>query len=139
MIQFTKAINNSPQLHHLSAVGIVDRDRRPDDEVQVLVERGVHVLEVAEVENLILTPGVLIEVAKKLGFDEEKISETQDLVFQRLEAEKEKQIGERALHSTRIKLLSYFDEKASSESDLNEIVGNLPSDIGIQDILRESR
>lgn len=139
VVQFTKAINDSPQLHHLSAVGIVDRDRRPDDEVDVLGERGVKVLEVAEVENLILTSGVLREVAEKLGFGEEKISETQDLVFQRLEAEKEKQIGERALHSVRRKLLSNFDEKASPNSDFNQFIGNLPSDIGIQDILRESR
>jgi energy-coupling factor transporter ATP-binding protein EcfA2 len=139
VIHFTKALNAAPQLHHLSATGIVDRDRRSTDEVHTLGEKGIHVLDVAEVENLILTPGVLKEVSEKLGFGEDKVSETQGLVFDRLEAVQEQQISERAIYYSRKQLLESFDEKAGPTSRLGEVLRSLSSEIETEKIINEAR
>lgn len=139
VIQFTKALNSAPQLHHLSAAGIVDRDRRSSDEVHALYQRSIHVLGVAEVENLILTPGVLREVSEQLGFGEDKVSETQELIFDRLDAEKEKQISERAIYYARRQLVAHFDEKAGAASDLEVVIRSLGSEIETKNIIDEAR
>lgn len=139
VIHFTKALNSAPQLHHLYAAGIVDRDRRDNEEVRALFQRNIYVLGVAEVENLILTPSVLREVSEQLGFGEDKISETQALVLKRLEAEQEKQVSQRAVYYVRRQLLESFDRKAKSASQLEDAVHSLSREIKSKEIMDRAR
>ncbi len=68
VIQSTKAMAalKSRGLHHLNARGIVDRDRRQDDEIAFLRQKGLLVADVAEVENLMCLPEAVEAVAKRL-------------------------------------------------------------------------
>lgn len=53
VINYTKSFNIHSSLgNHLNVFGIIDRDRRNDDEVNNLRNDNIFVLEVAEVENL---------------------------------------------------------------------------------------
>ena len=49
--------------------GIVDRDHRSDKEIEYLRSRDVHVLPVAEIENLFLLPDVSRAIASIEGYD----------------------------------------------------------------------
>ncbi len=54
MIQSVKALKANSQLHHLDIYGIIDRDRRPQHEINKFEQDSIYVLNVAEVENLVV-------------------------------------------------------------------------------------
>jgi energy-coupling factor transporter ATP-binding protein EcfA2 len=57
-------------LHWLEVRGLIDADHRSADEIENLKSLGVHVLPVAEVENLLLLPGVFMALADALACDD---------------------------------------------------------------------
>ena len=66
VVEATKSMSGLSGLHNLSVRGLVDRDRRGDEEIAALRGAGVLVADVAEVENLLCLPEVLEAVAKHL-------------------------------------------------------------------------
>jgi hypothetical protein len=56
-------------LHWLDARGLIDADHRSPESFAELLEKRVHVLPVAEVENLLLLPDVFTALAEALGLD----------------------------------------------------------------------
>src|SRR5690242_4416509 len=58
------------RLHNLRVRGLVDRDRRGDEEVNALRASGMLVADVAEVENLLCLPEALEAVAKQLKVED---------------------------------------------------------------------
>lgn len=64
VIQATKAYNKLPMLHYKTIKGIVDRDRRTEEEIGSLLKEKIYVPLVAEIENLFLIPKVIELVAK---------------------------------------------------------------------------
>ena len=65
VIQAVKTYNNTNDLHHMNVVGIIDRDRRTEDEILNLKSDNIYVPDVAEVENLFLLPEVIEIMCKK--------------------------------------------------------------------------
>ena len=65
VIQATKSYNKLPMLHYKTIKGIVDRDRRTEDEINSLLQDKIYVPSVAEIENLFLIPQVIELVARK--------------------------------------------------------------------------
>lgn len=72
VIETTRAFNDQQSMHHLSSRGIVDRDRRTDQEVVYLRSRQIMVPDVAEIENIFLLPEVIRLMARRRGRDGEK-------------------------------------------------------------------
>ncbi len=69
VINSVKAFNDLNGFHHITSFGIIDRDRRLDDEVQRLNERNIRVLDVAEAENLLLLEPIVRTVAIHMHAD----------------------------------------------------------------------
>lgn len=65
VIQATRTYCGMPFLHYNEVKGIVDRDRRTEEEINSLKSNGIFVPDVAEVENLFLLPEVIKYVARK--------------------------------------------------------------------------
>ena len=66
VIHSVASYERSAALHWLGVRGLVDGDDRNMEEVSYLKERGIYVLPVAEVENLLLLPNVFLELATAL-------------------------------------------------------------------------
>jgi hypothetical protein len=66
VVEATKSMSDLSMLHNLSVRGLVDRDRRCDEEVDALRGHGVLVADVAEVENLLCLPEALEAAAKRV-------------------------------------------------------------------------
>lgn len=73
VIEATRTFNDLNGLHKLRSMGIVDRDRRNDVEVDYLRKRNILVPDVAEVENIFLLPEVIRVMARSRGRDAAKI------------------------------------------------------------------
>ena len=64
-----KAIRGSEDLHWADALGIIDRDGRPDSEVEDLSARGVYALDVYSMESIYYHPSVQQLLAERLHDD----------------------------------------------------------------------
>ncbi len=58
-----KVMKKNPNLLHINCVGIIDRDFRTCEEVKKLSEKGILVLPVLKIENLILIPVIFEKIA----------------------------------------------------------------------------
>lgn len=73
VIETTRTFNDLKAMHHLQSYGIVDRDRRSEQEVRYLQNKQIMVPDVAEIENIFLLPEVIRIMAKVRGRDASKI------------------------------------------------------------------
>jgi hypothetical protein len=67
VIHAVASYNSSSQLHRIRARGLVDADGRSPEDIAHLETLGVHVLPVAEVENVLLLPNVFLALAQALA------------------------------------------------------------------------
>ena len=91
VINYTRAFNKIPNKNS-TAIGIVDRDFRTDEQIDKFRTENIYVYSVAEIENLFLLEK-FIQIFKKREdkkFDIEKIKKR---VLDRLEKDKEQQIS----------------------------------------------
>lgn len=139
VISSTRAMRKTPRLHRLSILGIVDRDRRNENEAKSLSNDGIIVLDVAEVENLFCTSDVLRIVAKKLKLDpDETLEQVKEYVIRSLKEEIDVQVSLHVASEIRF-LLNRFDEKAQGASKLSESLQGLMDQIDVQSMYDNKR
>lgn len=73
VIETTRSFNDLKRMHHLDSHGIVDRDRRTEEEVAYLRRKNIFVPEVAEIENLFMLEEVIKTMAARRGRDPKKV------------------------------------------------------------------
>lgn len=73
VIESVRSFNDLRRMHKLDSHGIVDRDRRTDEEVAYLRHKNILVPEVAEVENIFLTENVIRIMAGKRKKNPDKV------------------------------------------------------------------
>ena len=69
VIESTRTFNGLASFHSMDSFGIVDRDRRDDQEVEYLRSKRVMVPDVAEIENMFLIEDVVRAMATVGGHD----------------------------------------------------------------------
>lgn len=106
VIEATKAMLALPSLHHLKPHGVVDRDRRGDEEVAALREAGISVIGVAEVENLMCIREAIRAVAVQLKYPDAPgaCQAAEDKVLEHLARDAEQQAMARALAEVQFRL-----------------------------------
>lgn len=106
VINLTKAMKNTPQLHNLECFGIIDRDYRTDNEIKTLKKNNIYTLDVAEVENLFLVEELLCVVNDILSpEDKSKTSKIiSEIIDERYKNQIESQICEAAVAELKYQL-----------------------------------
>lgn len=64
VIESTRTMQSLRTMHRIESYGLVDRDRRSDQEMEYLRAKHILVPEVAEIENIFLSPGVVETMAE---------------------------------------------------------------------------
>ena len=129
VIAGVRALRGNTKLHHLEIVGIIDRDRRSDEEIRALERDGIYVLDVAEVENLFCTPEILALSSKCLKRDARTdFEEIIKLAFERLNSELETQISMRVSAEVKYRL-NLFDAKAKGQSAIDSALRKTVTEI----------
>lgn len=75
VFETTKSFNDQNTFHHLTAKGIIDRDRRSTSDVEAIRKQNIFVPEVAEAENLLLLESVVKIVAKRMFKNPDEVFE----------------------------------------------------------------
>lgn len=98
VIESVRSFNDLKLMHKLDSKGIVDRDRRTENEVAYLRKKNILVPEVAEVENMFLLEEVIRIMASRRRCDAEKVFKTVKL---RIMTSFRKMIDKQALEHVR--------------------------------------
>lgn len=105
VISQTKAMNNNPQLHHLTCFGLIDRDYRSDYEINSYKKDNIYTLKVAEVENLFLVEELLNLINDILEFsNNDNVKQLKGYIIDRFSKNIEKQICESIVSEIKFKL-----------------------------------
>ena len=143
VISFTKAFNQLNEMHYCKVRGIIDRDRRSDEEIVKLNQCGVFCPEVAEVESLFLLPAVIRMVAESLQRNPQEIEKILDGVKQKTFDFLAKNIDEQALLFTRQKVQNNIsgaiNKNFSTIDDYKATVGSIPKMVDVGLIYEQTR
>jgi len=124
VFEATKIFNNIDNLHHINAIGIIDRDRRTETEIQEIK---------STCENIFLIESVVILIAQKMYKNPNKIfDKVKNNVFQFFEREFENQVIQHTKYRIRRKLENSFDSKVNNYAELEEEYLNFTNDIDIK-------
>lgn len=108
VIESTRTMESLHTMHHIESYGIVDRDRRSDAEVGYLRAKHILVPEVAEVENIFLSPGVVETMSRICGRNEKKVLKA---VRQEVMHKFEQMLDDQALQHTRHRMKRDVERK----------------------------
>lgn len=109
VIEVTRSFNDLSVLHHLDSHGIVDRDRREQQEVEYLRRKKIFVPDVAEIENLLMLEDVVKTVASTHSRDEKASFGKVRHAVMRMFSE---QLHEQALQHTRHRAKRFMETRA---------------------------
>lgn len=125
VIRLVKAKQTYEQLQSIEVYGIVDRDFRPEREINTLKDNGIYTLNVAEVENLFVVPEVLEIMENQLGCDTGTADEAKRFLLDLFNNLKQKQIAE-ALSKEITHQLSLFDlgDKEYTNEEIKSFIDN---------------
>ena len=139
VIQNTKAFKSNSQFHHLKVFGIIDRDRRSNEEIEALLHHEIYTLDVAEVENLFCIENVLKFLSVKLARDPLiDFQESSDKIFTFIESEIDTQVSLRVISEVRF-CLGNLDEKSQNLYEIQEVFGKLVTSINVESLWREQK
>lgn len=85
VIHAIASFSSNPALHNIHCVGIIDGDDRTEDDIQNLSKKGIYVLPVSEIENILLHEDLLRIISHSLKYSKEqtneKVAEAKELAF----------------------------------------------------------
>jgi adenylate kinase len=135
VIETTKAFRQLNDFHLLDSMGIVDRDRRTQGEIDYLHEQRIFVPDVAEVENLLMLEPIIKVVARRLMKNPESVfGEVKENVIKLFEKDLEAQVILHARYRVRKKLETAVNRKIETIEELAEHIDGLRETIHVHDI-----
>lgn len=73
VIHSVKSFNEQNGFHHIQSFGIIDKDRRPTEEIPKLNSKSIWILDVAEAENLLLLENIIKSLATHMGKNPDEV------------------------------------------------------------------
>jgi ABC transporter ATPase component-like protein len=119
VINYTRAFNKIPNKNS-TAIGIVDRDFRTDEQINKFRNENIYVYSVAEIENLFLLEN-FIQVFSENKKERIDIENLKEKVIDKLEKDKELQISN---YVTSYINYVFSEEHVNKARNLQEIKGN---------------
>lgn len=141
VIQNTKAFRNMGHLHNLHIYGIIDHDYRTDIEVESYSRNGIHVLEIAEIENLFCIEGVVRIIAEHQAYPnvEDKIESVKDSVFDAFLQEYDNQLCSICEREIQHKLKNYKKTNQNTQQDLEDQLASLFRSINVAELYTNTK
>lgn len=130
VIEATRTFNGLASFHRLDSTGIVDRDRRDDQEVNYLRSKNILVPEVAEIENMFLLEDVIRTMATINGTDAARaIEKVRHSVISLFKGELRQQALQHTRHYMKKMVERRVDGRFPDISTLEQHVGGLLEDL----------
>lgn len=112
VIESTRTMQALKAMHRIESYGLIDRDRRSDQEVEYLRAKKILVPEVAEIENIFLSQGVVETMAEIKGKNPKKVMKA---VRQEVIRKFEEMLDAQALQHTRHRMKRDVERKIDAK------------------------
>lgn len=116
-----RAFRSQYHLHHLVVQGLIDLDDRQEQEIESLRDKGIFVLPMATVENMLVCHESLVSFGDAIGLSPkesaEKVRNAKERVLELFKKHKESVISSRAQYAVRRKI-STVSMSGKSKKDL---------------------
>ncbi len=135
----TKAFNDEHNFHYILAKGLIDRDRRTDEEIENISDENIWVAKVAEIENFLL----LKEVVKAVALDNHKekeqvFSNVKNNVVSFFNEQKEQQALEHSKYIIERKLKELITSQSKTIEEFKSEFQTSISDLDLQEVYDET-
>jgi len=138
VIESARAMRLNASFHHVNVFGLIDRDYRTDAEIEGLAKSGVHCIDVAEIENILLNEETLRLVAKNQLLDpDDVVARATTVAMDLLKAEIERQASLRTYRVIENRL-SQLDTKSVGLDAIKTSVANSTGAIDVDAIFAEN-
>lgn len=126
VIETTRTFNDLKSFHHIESHGIVDRDRRTNNEIESLQQRNIAVPDVAEVENLLLIEPVIRIVSRRMGQNPDNAFNTVSRnIIKMFQDELESQALLHTRHRIKRQIEYSIDHRSNDIDDYEQHINNL--------------
>ena len=137
VINYTRAFNKIPNKNS-TAIGIVDRDFRTDEQINKFRNENIYVYSVAEIENLFLLEN-FIQVFSENKKERINIQDLKKRVLDRLETDKEQQISNYVTSYINYVFSEEHVKKAESKQEIENNFLKFIAKIEIDDFYNKRR
>ncbi len=135
VIEITRAFASMNHFHHLQSMGIVDRDRRTEREVEKLQQQNIFVPDVAEVENLLMLEGVIRVVSRRMMQNHNMVvKKVKRNVIELFKADLDGQVLLHTRHRLRRRIEYMIDRRLHSIAELEEHITTLTDGIDVREL-----
>ena len=130
VIETVRTFGDLQNFHQLDSRGIVDRDRRSDEEVEYLRKKNILVPDVAEIENIFMLEGVIRAVARNNHRNENivfpKVTKRVIEMFTReLKQQALQHVRHRVKHDVELRIDMKFRTISALEEHMIELVSEI--------------
>ena len=130
VIETVRSFNDLQNFHQLDSRGIVDRDRRSEEEVEYLRKKNILVPDVAEIENIFMLEGVVRAVARQKRRNEDivfpKVKKRVIEMFTReLKQQALMHVRHRVKHDVELRIDMKFRTISALEEHMVELVSEI--------------
>ena len=130
VIESVRSFNDLRAFHHLDSMGIVDRDRRSDEEVVYLRKKNILVPNVAEIENMLLLEGVIKAVAAYRHRDADEVvrkvkRSVLTMFSHELKAQALQHVRHRVKHQVEVRIDMKFRNIGALEEHMIDLVNEI--------------
>lgn len=130
VIEVVRSFGDLHKFHHIESRGIVDRDRRGDQEVRYLRQKNILVPNVAEVENIFLLETVVRGVARYKHRNEQQVmSHVKQHVIREFELQLKQQALQHVRHRVKHDVEKRIDMKFRSINALEDHMIDLVNEL----------
>lgn len=138
VIDSVKAMKLNQSFHHVNVFGIIDRDYRTEQEISGLKEIGVHTIDVAEIENILLNKSTLRLVAENQHLDADVVvNKSLEIAKNLLSKDVERQASLRTCRALENRL-SRIDNKSVGLEAIKLTVTETLAEIDVDALFAES-
>lgn len=130
VIEATRTFNDLSAFHKVDSMGIVDRDRRNDDETGYLRRKNILVPEVAEIENMFLLEDVIYTMARRARKDADRaVTKVKNAIINLFKGELRQQalmhVRHRVKRTMEYRVDARFENIESMEQHLEDLAREL--------------
>lgn len=141
VIQYTKAYQKLRDIHYVDIKGIIDRDRRSNEEIINHNNNNIYTPDVAEIENLFLLPEVIKVVCIKQSKEEYAsiLTAVQDKTFEFLAREIDSQALMFSKQKCQNDIFRIINDKANSIEDYKNNISTIKDAVKIDEVYNECK
>lgn len=134
VIEATRSFGDMSGMHHLDSYGIVDRDRRTEQEVGYLRRKNVMVPDVAEIENIFMLESVIRIMASRRGRNPDKVfAKVKRSVLKMFSSHFREQVLQHVRHRMKRQLECRADARVGTIGELEKHLQSLPGIINVRE------